>query len=674
MHGSIDCVKYLISKKCNVQLQTDCFCETPLHYAVQEGQIEIVQLLLDAGADPNAKNVEGETPMFTAVRFGRDALIPILKEKGGNINERNQEGATILEIALTMTSVKTAKALLLCGVDTNIPGIDKEKLEKIKNGEIVDEAEDDGENKAQENPLDNVDLGDQPKEDDGEKTLSDTSRDLISQLMEKKLSRRAEIPTAEVFQAVIENRFSELNDILNDFDVNTKIFDDETLLHTAVINHAVESIKILLEKGAIIDAKTSMVQETPLQLAVQQNMVDVIEILFDNNADIETLNYAQETPLFTAIRFGRKEAFNFMLDKGAKYDILNAEGATPLVVAIELHRKEMVIRLLDMDPDIKLGTIDPLIMAQNCGELDIIDLLTKTGQEEQNLSKIVSRASDSRPNSVLMKKPVENTLFEAIKTKNINLLKRLLSKPTELNINDPKHGIPLFRAIETGSLEIVKLLIMAGASINFKVEKTSIKHAIDFKNYNIIEYLIDEGADILELDKFNETALFYAVRSREPAVVELLINRGCSVNVVNSSNMSPLYIAVGIKHKEIVKILLKYQADPNNTGLPCLRLAKQTNDTELINILVNGGAQSEMKRTAHMNRVKSALQARCHPIQVRKLPPPPNKQCIICKATGDLVELIPCGHKLACKNCLHLFLEKFSTCPICKGSIFATKT
>ncbi|KAK8860719.1 hypothetical protein M9Y10_012384 [Tritrichomonas musculus] len=560
-----------------------------------------------------------------------------------------------------MQIVKMTKALLDAGADTNIPGIDTIRLEKIRNGEICDEDENEGnEEDENENEEDLAD-DDQPVE---------TSRDLINQLMEKKLSRRSDLHTAEIFQAVIENRSTELPDLLTDIDINITAFDDETLLHAAVANHSVESIKILLDHEINVNAKTAIVQESPLHLAVQENMLDVIQILLDKEADIESTNIGYETPLYTAIRFGRKESLILLLERNAQVNVVNSEGITPLIVAIQLHRKELAVEILKKNPDLMMGELNPFEVSQNSGELELFDIITQINPDLANANKPVR----SRPSSRIMKQPIGAPIFDAIKSRNQNLLRRLLSKPTELNINDPKYGIPLFKAIESGSLECVRLLLSAGSDIQFKDNKTAIEYAIECHQKEIVEFFIDEGVDLNETDKNNEGPIFYAVRSKDPDMVNLLASNGSSVNVINSSNMSPLYVAIGIKQKEIVELLLQYQADPNNTGLPCLRLAKQMKDDQLIKILTKGGAAITMQRTAHTNRVRSQLQSRNDPIKARKLPPPRDGECMICKSKTDLVKLIPCGHQLTCKNCMNIFAEKFSTCPICKVSLFAAKS
>lgn len=58
-------IKFLISKGAQVKSE-DRFNETPLHNAVRSGQIDIIKMLLAAGADKNWKNDAGLTPVDLA--------------------------------------------------------------------------------------------------------------------------------------------------------------------------------------------------------------------------------------------------------------------------------------------------------------------------------------------------------------------------------------------------------------------------------------------------------------------------------------------------------------------------------------------------------------------------------------------------------------------------------
>jgi ankyrin repeat protein len=52
---------------------------TPLHYAVMYDSLECAQILIAAGANPLAKDVEDETPWGLAQQFGNAAMIKLFK-------------------------------------------------------------------------------------------------------------------------------------------------------------------------------------------------------------------------------------------------------------------------------------------------------------------------------------------------------------------------------------------------------------------------------------------------------------------------------------------------------------------------------------------------------------------------------------------------------------------
>ena len=54
--------------------------ETALHCAAQYGHIEPVKLLLDAGADPNIKNIREETALDHAAQYGRIETVRLVLE------------------------------------------------------------------------------------------------------------------------------------------------------------------------------------------------------------------------------------------------------------------------------------------------------------------------------------------------------------------------------------------------------------------------------------------------------------------------------------------------------------------------------------------------------------------------------------------------------------------
>ena len=70
---------------------------TPLHYAALYGSPEAVRIVLEAGADPNARNQSQVTPLiFGAYDFEKTRL---MVEKGGDVNAKASDGTTPLWVA-----------------------------------------------------------------------------------------------------------------------------------------------------------------------------------------------------------------------------------------------------------------------------------------------------------------------------------------------------------------------------------------------------------------------------------------------------------------------------------------------------------------------------------------------------------------------------------------------
>jgi ankyrin repeat protein len=61
----VDVVQVLLDAGAVINLQNN-YGMSPLHFAASDGHLEIVQVLLERGADINVKNNDGDTPLISA--------------------------------------------------------------------------------------------------------------------------------------------------------------------------------------------------------------------------------------------------------------------------------------------------------------------------------------------------------------------------------------------------------------------------------------------------------------------------------------------------------------------------------------------------------------------------------------------------------------------------------
>jgi hypothetical protein len=91
--GLTTSVKRLLSiRNINVNVKDDWNESTPLHFAALIGHVEIARLLLQNGAEVNAKNIVGSTPLHWAAIQGHVDILHLLVENGADLEAQNNSG------------------------------------------------------------------------------------------------------------------------------------------------------------------------------------------------------------------------------------------------------------------------------------------------------------------------------------------------------------------------------------------------------------------------------------------------------------------------------------------------------------------------------------------------------------------------------------------------------
>ena len=93
---------------------------TPLYFAAEDGEVEVVRALVEAGANLNQVVLtDGATPLCIAAQNGEVEVVRALVEAGADINQAITDGATPLYIAAQKGEVEVVHVLVEAGADIN---------------------------------------------------------------------------------------------------------------------------------------------------------------------------------------------------------------------------------------------------------------------------------------------------------------------------------------------------------------------------------------------------------------------------------------------------------------------------------------------------------------------------------------------------------------------------
>lgn len=119
--GDLAQVTALIAAGANVN-KGDMF-GAPLHMAVARGNVDIVTVLLDAGADIEAKGTNGAHPLHLAALADRPEVARLLIAHGAQLESRDNNGMTPLLIAASNGKLGVTQVLLDAGADVKAEGV-----------------------------------------------------------------------------------------------------------------------------------------------------------------------------------------------------------------------------------------------------------------------------------------------------------------------------------------------------------------------------------------------------------------------------------------------------------------------------------------------------------------------------------------------------------------------
>ncbi|MHA1930395.1 MAG: ankyrin repeat domain-containing protein [Candidatus Thorarchaeota archaeon] len=251
--GNLDGVRVAIIAGANINIQSESFSESALHLASSKGYLEIVEFLVDNGADMLLKNGVDMTPIHLAARDGQTRIVEFLLQKVGKISER------ILSDIMSVANMSV----------TGRPEI-SEILRKFRLKQVTPSTG--GMDKANAMLLQAAESGDFTKVKEALESGAD---------VEKTDSRGM----SAMAWAGLRGHFDIVRILVEKgADVNGTNSAEWTPIMQASMGGHLEIVRFLLENGAKVNLKT-FVSGTALIFASVKGRIEIVKILLENGAD-----------------------------------------------------------------------------------------------------------------------------------------------------------------------------------------------------------------------------------------------------------------------------------------------------------------------------------------------------------------------------------------------------
>ncbi|XP_057330672.1 putative ankyrin repeat protein RF_0381 [Microplitis mediator] len=401
----------------------------------------------------------------------------------------------------------------------------------------------------------------------------------------------------QMFEAVFKKNVAKLESIIKSLNLPDDLSEwmyGYQLLCIAVETRNDEIIEFLLARNVPVNNANEEDRDTPLQLAVKDRNLFLVEKLLEKGADIN------KESLFS------QNAVDITISQKHVNDFVRV-----------YHNRTVLEKLVD-------HVSENNITDRNYQKL-LINLIEK-GHVKLS-EKLLNKCLHVDLNEAMS---AYNFLCVAVEKKSLNIVSLLLARGVDVNYIDYTRigaKTALYIACKNEDEEMVKLLLINGASTDIKngpfVADKSRNcfstfyypiHAAIEDNYDckVLELLLDHGADLhkkyVDPSGCQGSALSLAFSCSPIKCIKMLIKKGVDINFKDENGNSLTFYAVNNRDKEVFKYVLTHQdlkvLDYHNTERilrAAVRLCQSTKVEQIIRYIQQQGFNSSLKHEVDVN-------------------------------------------------------------------------
>ncbi|KAK7922622.1 hypothetical protein WMY93_009524 [Mugilogobius chulae] len=320
----------------------------PTLVAGYEGHVDVVDLLLEGGADVDHTDNNGRTPLLAAASMGHASVVNTLLFWGAAVDSIDSEGRTVLSIASAQGNVEVVRTLLDRGLDENhrddagwtplhmaaFEGHRQVCDALIEQGARCTEVDNDGRIplilSAQEGHYDCVQILLENKSPvdqrgyDGRNALRVAALESHRDIVELLLSHGA--------------------------DIDFKDADGRPTLYILALENQLAMTEYFLENGANVESCDTE-GRTALHVSCWQGHLEMVRLLINYHADVNACDNEKRSALQSAAWQGHTKVVQYLIENGTRVDHTCNQGATALGIAAQEGHIDVVQILLENGAD-----------------------------------------------------------------------------------------------------------------------------------------------------------------------------------------------------------------------------------------------------------------------------------------------------------------------------------
>eukprot|EP01125_Pyxidicula_operculata_P022385 TRINITY_DN910_c2_g1_i3.p1 TRINITY_DN910_c2_g1~~TRINITY_DN910_c2_g1_i3.p1 ORF type:complete len:2962 (-),score=808.64 TRINITY_DN910_c2_g1_i3:90-8975(-) len=618
---AINFAQNLISLGAKVNIPRVPPSKQPLFVSISNRKWKFACFLIDAGADIELVNQNGNTPLLEAVQIKEDtSLFDKLISKGANLNAKNRSNENILHLItkndtpyLHRLAGKNLSAIINAADNSKFTALHLAcKLYKHNVAESLIKIGADVNALAEQDktPLQCAIIANKSTSFELEKYLISKKANVNAR---NSYGRTALLYAVNNVSSGINSSF-ELLDILIKAGADPKVKDNDG---RNLIHYTIKKIKDTNARTDPIDAleyTLSLLKDehfdepdnegkSPLHYAAKSGSTICILHLLQKKAKLDRLDNEQNTPLGLAIFSGHSDNAIHFMQQGA-------DVTRPIFIVKQTNYSVIRNSSLDIKADKyqsvqKISTIRHVLQQDWQG----VSFLLLNGNKlprrliledalfnnKFHLTKtIIQKAT---PQELLQLNDSGENLFHILtKLKHksftdnwdLSLANMLSDAQVPLNVPDKEGNLPIINAAKNNHLRLVKFFLHKGVPITTKDSESGhsvLICAIKANYSNVVQTISDLNyfkPDLNEpfvLKKHPQTLIQHAVRNQNIDLVKLLLRNNVKINIQNHQGYTPLFKSLFLGEQNITTLLLENRADPSitdNQGLsPLVYLVKK---------------------------------------------------------------------------------------------------